>query len=335
MYFKNVWEEDITFFFTQRYEIRQVQSYIGQCSDQWQLSGVCRTQRAGSLCSCQGSGLRTSGSAVISYGDGFFFSQEGERDREAEDYHDDGERKDRTNFEPVGGQHLQGCEGENCCKAVVEEAQLGEEVGQEEVERAEPHDGHDVRGVGQEGVAGDGEDGRDGVEREDDIGEFDGDEGEKEDRDHAAPVFDDEELVLAEADGMEAGEPGNPTGGVDFVFFLGGKNEADGGDEQDGGEGVTDPVEASEETDAGGDKGSAHDDGAGDAPEEGFGLISGFDPEDAEEKEKEEEVVDGEGLFDSVAGEVLRCGLATEDAKYEEGEGESCADPEDGGGDGG
>ena len=217
----------------------------------------------------------------------------------------------------------------------MEEAKLGEEVGEEEVERAEAHDGHDVRGVGEEGVAGDGEDGGDGVEREDDVGEFDGDEGEEEDGDHAAAVFEDEELVLAKADGMEAGEPGDPARGVGFVFFLGGENEADGGDEQDGGEGVADPVEAGEETKAGGDEGSAHEDGSGDSPEEGLGLVAGLDFEDAEEEEEEEEVVDGERLFDGVAGEVLRCGLAAEGAKDEEGEGEGGGDPEDGGGDGG
>ena len=53
-------------------------------------------------------------------------------------------------------------------------------------------------------MAGDGEDGGDGVEREDDVGELDGDEGEQEDGDSGAAVFADNEVVLAQADGMEA-----------------------------------------------------------------------------------------------------------------------------------
>ncbi len=64
----------------------------------------------------------------------------------------------------------------------------------------------------------------------------------------------------------------------------------------------------------GGDEGSTHDDGAGDAPEENLGLVAWGDFEGAEEEEEDEEVVDGEGLFDGVAGEVLRGGLAAEGA---------------------
>ena len=82
----------------------------------------------------------------------------------------DGEGSERADVEPVGGEHLEGGEGEDRGEAVVEEAEFGEQVGEEEVERAETHDGHDVRGVGEEGVAGDGEDGGDGVEGEDHVG---------------------------------------------------------------------------------------------------------------------------------------------------------------------
>jgi len=103
----------------------------------------------------------------------------------------------------------------------VEVAKFCEEVGEEEVEGTKSHDGHDVRGIGQEGMAGDGEDGGNGVEREDDVGEFDSDEGEEEDCDHAPSVFHDKELVLAKADGMEAGEPGDPAWGVGLVFIAG------------------------------------------------------------------------------------------------------------------
>ena len=99
-------------------------------------------------------------------------------------------------------------------QAVVEEAELGEHGEQEEVERAQAHDGHDVRGVGEEGMAGDGEDGGDGVEREDDVGEFDGERARKRTVIMRRPSSRTKKLVLTQADGMDAGEPGDPAGGV-------------------------------------------------------------------------------------------------------------------------
>jgi hypothetical protein len=191
----------------------------------------------------------------------------------------------------------------------VEKTQPGEQVGDEEVEGAESHDGHDVRGIGEEGMPGDGEDGGDGVEREDDVGEFDGDESEKEYGNHRAVLFADEKSVLAQADGVDASEPGKPAGGV--VFFRTGRDDqADGSDEKDRGEEIADPVEAVEEAETGGDEGSAQEDGAGDSPEEDPGLTGGFDVEGAKEEKKDEEIVDGERLFNGIAGEVLGGGLA-------------------------
>ena len=111
-------------------------------------------------------------------------------------------------------------------------------------------------------MAGDREDGGDGVEREDDVGEFDGDEGQEENRDHALAVFDDEELVLTKADGVEAGEPGDPAWGVGLVFLGAGQDQTNGSDKQNSGEDVADPLEVSEEAYACGDEGSAHEDGA-------------------------------------------------------------------------
>jgi hypothetical protein len=115
----------------------------------------------------------------------------------------------------------------------------------------------------------------------------------------------------------------------------GGQDEADSGDEQDGGEGIANPMEAGEKAEAGGDEGSAQDDSASDAPEENLRLMLGCDVDDAEEDKEDEEVVDRERLFDGVAGEILRCALAAEGVEDEEGEGQGGGDPEDGGGDGG
>jgi len=214
----------------------------------------------------------------------------------------------------------------------VEEAKFGQQVGEEEVERTEAHHGHDVRRVGQEGVAGDGEHGGDGVKREDDIGDLDGDESEEENRNHAASVFAGEELVLAQADGVDAVEPFDPARSR-LGLLGGGKNEPDGGDQQDASEDVADPLEVREEIEAGGDKGSAHDDGAGDSPEQHPGLMAGVDVESSKKNQEDEEVVDGERLFDGIAGEVLGRVLSAQGMEDEEGEGKSGGDPENGGGD--
>ena len=130
---------------------------------------------------------------------------------------------------------------------------------------------------------------------------------------------------------MEACEPAEPGGGWG-VFVVGfGLEEAEGGDEEDGPEDVLDEVKAGEQGEAAGDEGSAHDDGAGDTPEEDLGLADGRDAEEAEEKEEDEEVVDGEGLLDGVAGKVLDgAGAAVVRAK-DEGESEGGGGPERGG----
>jgi hypothetical protein len=60
-----------------------------------------------------------------------------------------------------------------------------------------------------------------------------------------------------------------------------------------------------------------------------------LDVEGAEEEKEDEQIVDGEGLFDGVAGEVLGGGLGTEVVEEKEGEGEGGGDPEDGCGYGG
>ena len=66
-----------------------------------------------------------------------------------------------------------------------------------------------------------------------------------------------------------------------------------------------------------------------------LGWRAGLDLEEFEEQDEDEEVVDGEGLFEGVAGEVLDGGLKAESGEDEEGEGQGGGDPEDGGDDGG
>ena len=230
---------------------------------------------------------------------------EGEQDGDGEGCDDDREREEGADLDEGGGEHFDGGEDEDCGEAVVQEAEFDEEMGEEEVERAESHDGHDVGGVGEEGVAGDGQHGGDGIECEYDVGEFYGDEGEAEDGGEEPSVFDDEEVILTEADGVELGEPLDPNGGCFEIVRRLREEQAYGGDEEDDGEEVGDPVEAGEEGEAGGDEGSAEEDGTGYSPEEDARLADRGDLKEAEEEEEDEEIVDGEGLLDGVAGEVL------------------------------
>jgi hypothetical protein len=160
-------------------------------------------------------------------------------------------------------------------------------------------------------MTGDGENGGDGVEGEDDVGKLDGDEGEGEDGDHAAVGFANEKAVLAQTDGVNLGEPFEPARRVGFFCGAFGEEQADSGYEKDGCEDVADPMEAGQQAEAGGDEGSAHEDGPGNSPEEDFGLVGRFDFEEAEEEQEDEEIVDGERLFDGVAGKVLGGGLGT------------------------
>ena len=57
------------------------------------------------------------------------FEDERERDRDGQESQDDGQRGDRADVEQVGGEHFERREGENCGKAVVEEAEFGKQVG--------------------------------------------------------------------------------------------------------------------------------------------------------------------------------------------------------------
>ncbi len=96
-------------------------------------------------------------------------------------------------------------------------------------------------------MAGDGEDGRDGVEGEDDVSELDGDEGEEEDGDHAVAVFVDERTCPGRRlTGWTRASQAIQRGCGSPLFC---RREGRGGrrDEEDGGEEIADPVEASEQ----------------------------------------------------------------------------------------
>lgn len=57
--------------------------------------------------------------------------------------------------EELGANHLESDEAEKCTEAVVEEPEAVGDVGEEEEERAEAHDGEDIGGVDDDRVLGD------------------------------------------------------------------------------------------------------------------------------------------------------------------------------------
>ncbi len=214
----------------------------------------------------------------------------------------------------------------------MQKAQAGERADQNEVERAQAHDGHDVGGVGEEGVAGDGEDGGDRVHGEDNVAELDSDEREQQEGGGGAAILADDEAVLARADGVQAGEPCEPAGRSGGLGLIFGDKKADSSYEEDCGEGVGDPGEVGEEGETSGDEEAAQENCAGYSPEEDFGLTGGSYLEEAEEEQEDEEIVDGEQLFDGVSGEVLHAGGGAKRVMDEGGEGEGGGDPEGSGG---
>lgn len=74
--------------------------------------------------------------------------------------------------EEFAAYHLETDEAEEGAEAVVEKPEAVGNVGEQEEERAEAHDGEDVGGVDDDGVLCDGEDGGDGVDGEDDVAEL-------------------------------------------------------------------------------------------------------------------------------------------------------------------
>ena len=74
--------------------------------------------------------------------------------------------------EELAAYHLDADEAEEDAEAVVEQPEAVGDVGEEEEERAEAHDGEDVGGIDDDGILGDGEDGGDGVNGKDDVAEL-------------------------------------------------------------------------------------------------------------------------------------------------------------------
>ena len=98
--------------------------------------------------------------------------------------------------------------------------------------------------------------------------------------------------------------------------------------DEDGPEDRDHPVEGAHQRDAGEDEGAAQHDGAEDTPEEDAVLVPRRNGEAAEEKDENEQVIDGERLLQQVPGEVLEPLLPAVFEPDEETEADREHDPE-------
>lgn len=196
---------------------------------------------------------------------------------------------------------------------VFEHGESFDDAGQDEIEGAETKDGEDVGGEDDEGVGGDAKDGGDGIDGEDDVGDFDDDECDEE-RGHEKFAVDALEEVHAfdfsgvtEVFHQEFGDP--------FVLGIGVVIAAEGGvdgeiDEEDT-EDPEYPVEAGDECGAQGDHDASEDEGAQDAPEQDAVLEFEWNAERGKDHGHDGDVVEREGFFDEISGEIIHDGGGT------------------------
>jgi len=108
-------------------------------------------------------------------------AEQGGGHRGQQDGGHDGERPGDGEFAPEGvvqPHHFEADEDEDGGEAVLEEREALDGAGEQEVERTQAEDGEDVRGEDEQRFAGQGEDGGDGVDGEDDVADFDEEQGE-------------------------------------------------------------------------------------------------------------------------------------------------------------
>ena len=115
---------------------------------------------------------------------------------------------------------------------------------------------------------------------------------------HEEPRF-----VVRLGDRKEAGEQPHQRVPVRLDFLIALHRHTHTGNHQKGAEDVKNPVEVMDQRDAHGDHGGTHDQGAQDAPEQHLVLVQAGYAKVGEDKQKNEQVVDAEGLFEQVAGE--------------------------------
>ena len=244
--------------------------------------------------------------------DGFLLLREDEREEDGsyENAEDDHQRHLCADFkmQELVPHHFHADETEQQAQAIAQKPELVGNIVQQEEERPQSHDGEDVGEIDHKGVGGDGEDRRNAVDSKDDIAELD-DQQHQEERGHVSPaLFADEEIVSVDltGDGEEAtGElDGRMVGGIDGpVVFL--DEHLDAAIDKDNAENGQHPREFADCRPEEENKEEPQHDGAQNAPEKDAMVVALVDAEADKNHNHHEDVVDGERLFEEIAGEVL------------------------------
>ena len=211
-------------------------------------------------------------------------------------------------------------EAEDDRQAVLEVDEAVEQAVDEEEELAQTHQRERRRGEHDVDVVGDAVDGGDGVERKQDVGAADGDHHEQHRGEDAAAVLDREQLVAVVVVGgaKEAlGEPDDEVVCLVVALLLGGE-EAACGDDQDQAEHVEGPREVVDDRHAEEDERGAGEQREDDAEQQHLLLVRAGHGEARHDHDEHEEVVDGEGLLEDVALEVVDAhAVAADDPQHD------------------
>ena len=204
--------------------------------------------------------------------------------------------------------HFHPNETEEGPETILEQPELVGDVAKQEEERTQPHDGKDVGEIDNEWVGGDGEDGGDAVDGKDDVGELD-DQQDQEERGHVVAAIDlGEEIVSIDLGGdweETAGKPnGRVVGSIDFfIAFV--AEHLDAAVDEDHAKDGQHPRDTFHQGAQEEDEEEAEHNGTQDTPEKDAVVVAFVDAKADENHNHHEDVVDGEGLLEEIAGKVL------------------------------
>lgn len=250
------------------------------------------------------------------------------RNCQCADYKSKGKR-DRY-FKEIDNCHFHTDEYEDDRQTQLEIDKSIDNIRQQEIERSESQNCEDIRCEDNERIARDGKDRRNGIDGENHIGRFDSHQRQQQRRCEQLPVLPNEKLVAAETVGYWKNPPCQLDEDIFHrigrLMFL--KHQFDTGEDQDRAEEVDRPVELFDKGASGEDEDDPHHQRAENPPEQDAVLELGFDRERGKDDHEDEDIIDGEGFFDQVAGDELDRLFRTEPDVDEPGETERQRNPD-------
>ena len=203
--------------------------------------------------------------------------------------------------------HLHAYEHEHGGQPVFEQRETVGHIRQQEVHGAQTEDRKDVGGQNDEGIGGDCKDGGDGVDCKDKVCNLNQDEREKERRGVSYAVQPDKKILTMKLRGY-LHVPSQPFQGrilLQVRSLLGEPPHLDPGNEEEYPENIKNPMELGDEPGAGEDHDGPHNDRPQHAENQHALLQLQRNAEEREKHQPDEDVVDGKGLFDQIAGGKL------------------------------